>query len=166
MTTVLEKYLAEAQRAGADNARGEPQWLAAARRQALERFREIGFPTLHDEEWRFTSVAPIAETAFVLAPDGAAQVAARDLERFQLPEETTATLVFVNGRYAEMASDLRPAPHGVSISSLSRVAREPESAIHSYLTRVATVERSPFTALNTAFLLDAAVVSVPADVTL
>jgi Fe-S cluster assembly protein SufD len=163
---VLDNYVAEAERARADSARGEPRWLTTARRQALERFREIGFPTLHDEEWRFTSVAPIAETPFVLARDGASQVTAHDLEQFQLPGETAATLVFVNGRYAEMASDLRRAPRDVSIGSLSRVVAEPASTIHSHLTRVATVERNPFTALNTAFLLDAAVVSIPDNITL
>jgi Fe-S cluster assembly protein SufD len=163
---VLEKYLAQAEQAGAESARNEPQWLATARRHAVDRFREIGFPTLHDEEWRFTSVASIAETPFVLARDGASQVAAHHLERLQLPGETAATLVFVNGRYAEMASDLRRVPRGVSIGSLSRIVGEPANDIHSYLTRVAHVERNPFTALNTAFLLDAAVVSVEDNVTL
>jgi Fe-S cluster assembly protein SufD len=161
---VLDTYLAEAERARADGPRDQPNWLMTARRHALERFREVGFPTLHDEEWRFTSVASIAETPFALAQDGGSQLSATDLERFQLPEETAASLVFVNGRYAEMASDLRRVPRGVSIDSLSRVVAEPANAIHSYLTRVATVERNPFTALNTAFLLDAAVVSVQDDI--
>jgi Fe-S cluster assembly protein SufD len=72
----------------------------------------------------------------------------------------------MNGRYAGTASDLRRLPHGVSIGSLSQVVAEPTNAIHSHLTRVATVERNPFTALNTAFLLDAAVVSVQEGISL
>jgi Fe-S cluster assembly protein SufD len=31
---------------------------------AFQRFSELGFPTTHDEEWRFTNVAPIARTRF------------------------------------------------------------------------------------------------------
>jgi Fe-S cluster assembly protein SufD len=153
----IEKYLAEADRAGAQSARHEPGWLATARRKGLERFREVGFPTSRDEEWRFTSVASIAEAPFVLAQNGASRVPIHDLQRFHLPGETAATLVFVNGRYSEIDSDLHRVPRGVSIGSL---AAEPTNAIHSHLTRVATVERNPFTALNTAFLVDAAVVSV------
>jgi Fe-S cluster assembly protein SufD len=34
------------------------------RERAFARFAAVGFPTTHDEEWRFTNVAPIARTAF------------------------------------------------------------------------------------------------------
>ena len=39
--------------------KAEP-WVQALREAAFERFAELGFPTTHDEEWRFTNVAPIA----------------------------------------------------------------------------------------------------------
>jgi Fe-S cluster assembly protein SufD len=35
-------------------------WVQKLREAAFQRFAELGFPTTHDEEWRFTSVAPIA----------------------------------------------------------------------------------------------------------
>jgi len=35
------------------------------REEARQRFSDLGFPTTHDEDWRFTSVAPIARTSFV-----------------------------------------------------------------------------------------------------
>ena len=34
------------------------------RETAFRRFAELGIPTTHDEEWRFTNVAPIARTRF------------------------------------------------------------------------------------------------------
>ena len=43
---------------GADH---EPEWLAALRRLAWQRFQEIGLPTTKDEDWRFTPIAPIAQ---------------------------------------------------------------------------------------------------------
>jgi len=39
-------------------------WLQKLRDAAFERFSELGFPTTHDEEWRFTNVAPIARATF------------------------------------------------------------------------------------------------------
>ena len=42
-------------------------WLQQLREAAFQRFAELGFPTTHDEEWRFTNVAPIARTHFVQA---------------------------------------------------------------------------------------------------
>ena len=39
------------------------------REEARQRFREIGFPTTHDEDWRFTSVTPISRlVAQALSP--------------------------------------------------------------------------------------------------
>ena len=39
-------------------------WVRELREAAFRRFAELGFPTTHDEEWRFTSVAPIARGEF------------------------------------------------------------------------------------------------------
>ena len=40
-------------------------FLEHLREDARQRFSELGYPTTHDEDWRFTSVAPIARAAFV-----------------------------------------------------------------------------------------------------
>ena len=45
-----------------------PAWLRELRRRAFARFCELGFPTLKTEDWRFTSVQAIANTAFEVAP--------------------------------------------------------------------------------------------------
>jgi Fe-S cluster assembly protein SufD len=39
-------------------------WMQKLREDAFARFAELGFPTTHDEEWRFTNVTPIARAAF------------------------------------------------------------------------------------------------------
>ena len=45
-------------------------WIQALRDRAFARFAELGFPTTHNEEWRFTNVSAIARTAFTPgAPD-------------------------------------------------------------------------------------------------
>src|ERR1035437_2121238 len=47
-----------------------PAWFEALRNEAFARFAELGFPTTHHEEWRFTNVSAIARTAFTpVAPD-------------------------------------------------------------------------------------------------
>jgi Fe-S cluster assembly protein SufD len=42
-------------------------WMQQLREDAFQRFAELGFPTTHDEDWRFTNVAPIARARFVHA---------------------------------------------------------------------------------------------------
>ena len=43
----------------ASQGEAEP-WIQELRESAFERFNQLGFPNTHDEEWRFTNVAPIA----------------------------------------------------------------------------------------------------------
>jgi Fe-S cluster assembly protein SufD len=40
-------------------------FLERLREDARQRFSELGYPTTHDEDWRFTSVAPIARATFI-----------------------------------------------------------------------------------------------------
>jgi len=158
MANVIDSYAADAERAGESRRAADPAWLSEMRRRALERFRALGFPTTRDEEWRFTSVAPIAEQAFVLAHNGASGLQRDDLDRLQLPAGAAATLFFVNGRYIPALSDVAALPPGVRAGSMA--AGTAADVMEKYLTRAAAHDRHAFTALNTAFLLDGAVVFV------
>ncbi|MDE3054403.1 MAG: Fe-S cluster assembly protein SufD [Gemmatimonadota bacterium] len=145
---------------GGDDA---PEWVRAMRSSALERFTQLGFPTTKNEDWHFTSVAPIAERQFVplTAPSG--DVRRTDLEPFLFAAtERWPLAVFVNGRFAPELSHLEHLPAGVRVLPLARAWDEaPELA-----RRIGTVARhdaQTFTALNAAFLHDGAVIHVAAD---
>jgi Fe-S cluster assembly protein SufD len=45
-----------------------PAWVQKLREQGFARFAEAGFPTTHNEEWRFTNVAPIARVSWASGP--------------------------------------------------------------------------------------------------
>ena len=109
----LDRYLPELEHADAAWAGGAPAWLKERRRQARDRFQSLGFPTTDDEEWRFTSVAPIATTRFAATPDGRAALHRADLAPFQLTDLAGIELVFVNGRYAPELSKTPTAADGV-----------------------------------------------------
>jgi len=42
-------------------------WIQQLREAAFQRFVDLGFPTTHNEEWRFTNVSPIARANFPVA---------------------------------------------------------------------------------------------------
>ena len=46
------------------NLQSASPWVQELRQTAFQRFVQLGFPTTHVEEWRFTNVAPIARTAW------------------------------------------------------------------------------------------------------
>ena len=60
-------YLADFERLATARTATEPAWLRNLRRKGIEHFADAGFPTTRDEEWKFTSVAPIADRPFAPA---------------------------------------------------------------------------------------------------
>src|SRR5205807_320758 len=74
-------------------------WLRRLRQDAFARFCEVGFPTTHDEDWRFTNVSVIAQMPFQLARNGRARLSQQELEPYRVPG-VSCQLVFVNGRFA------------------------------------------------------------------
>ena len=65
-----DAYLADFDRLSTASTATEPAWLRNLRREGIEYFGDTGFPTTHEEEWKFTSIAPIADRPFALAQDG------------------------------------------------------------------------------------------------
>lgn len=138
-----------------------PVWVRRVREAGIARFAEVGFPTTRMEEWRYTSVAPIARVPFALparAPAGE-RVAAL-AERFGGPSGAH-TLVFVNGRHApELSAGGAPAG-GLRVGSLATALETEAALIEPHLARYASPAQQSFTALNTAFIEDGAFVHVP-----
>src|SRR5262249_1419693 len=95
----LEKFERFEQRAQ------HPAWVFPLRKAGLARFAELGFPTLHDEDWLFTNVSPIAKLPFkpVFEPD-LDGITSDALGRFTFVGMPLNRLVFVNGHYAQELS--------------------------------------------------------------
>jgi Fe-S cluster assembly protein SufD len=162
MPVVLDSYVAEAERLGSSRRPADPEWLTRVRGDGLARFQTLGFPTTHDEDWRFTSIAPIADGHFALANGGVPSLVREDLAPFEWHGEVAATLVFINGRFVAGASDVGRLPDGVRVESLAHaLTASDREVVRARLTHVATADRHAFTALNTAFLSDGASIHIP-----
>jgi Fe-S cluster assembly protein SufD len=137
-----------------------PAWLRSLRQAAFARFWELGFPTTHDEDWRFTNVAPIANTVFTHAADvGCPTLVSPDFgETGWGFEGAAARLVFVNGRFSPELSQIGSLPKGVVVASLREA---PSTELERHLAHYEDFKADAFTALNTAFLDDGAYLSVP-----
>ena len=155
----VEKYDAFVGRIGS----GTAPWVGQIRRDAIGRFAELGFPTTRNEDWHFTSVAPIAESDFHVTEAPGGEVKTGDLEPFQFGEKAWPTLVFVNGRFSADLSTFSTLPAGVRAMELERAWVEAPELLRKYLTQVADHGNAAFTALNTAFMHDGAVVHIAAN---
>ena len=138
-------------------ARSGPDWLREARRAYLERFERIGFPSTDDEDWRNTSVSPIASTPFHPPQAGAQRgVALSGLAALDLGGPR---LVLVDGRRsAELSSP--ETQDGLRIAGLAGLLeREPELVREAW-TRGDPASAPAFRALNHALAEDGAVVRI------
>jgi len=165
--SVADRYLADFEAFAGNGAAGAPAWLKQIREGAIARFAELGFPTTKQEEWRFTSVAAIADRRFVLAHAPRSPLPTpSDIE--PLCVGVGPRVVFVNGRHVPGLSSGAGLPAGVQATSLAAALKSEVSGelARAHLARHARWHDSPFAALNTAFLADGAFVLVPAGVTL
>lgn len=141
----------------------QPDWLMQVRRSGLARFSENGFPTLHDEDWRFTNVSAIRELPFKPVFDLAADLPTEaDLAGYHFVNSSETLLVFVDGHFAPSLSKL-PAPQkGVLITNFKDALTKVPELMEETLAKLSTVDANAFTGLNTAYLQDGVFIHVAA----
>src|SRR5215217_968583 len=71
-------------------------WLELVRNSAMDRFEQLGFPSVTQEDWKYTNLATLAKEGFAPATT-AAPPRSSDLKRFAYPETAEAHLVVVDG---------------------------------------------------------------------
>jgi Fe-S cluster assembly protein SufD len=162
-STAVDTYVAPFDQLIADAS--APAWLQALRRAAFERFVALGFPTTKNEDWHFTSVAPIAEHEFVLLASPSGDATRADVAPFEFGGMGLGwhAMVFVNGRFSAELSDRRPLPKGVTLTDLAS-AMNTLPDLGNTVGTIAGHENHAFTALNAALMIDGAVLDIPNDV--
>jgi len=98
--------------------------LAELREKAREDFEKFGFPTTHDEDWRFTNVAPIARTAFAQAVAGQTYVAPENVEELDLAGAESHL-----GRYASYEQNGFVALNTANLGKETRILRVPRNTV-------------------------------------
>jgi Fe-S cluster assembly protein SufD len=156
---VRERYLTEFRRRAGNGAAGAPQWLRDLRQASIERFAAVGFPTTREEAWRFTDVSPVAGTPFAPPQGSGTRTSSQAVEAI-LGGPSAPRLVFVDGAYDAALSSVSGLPSGVRLGSLGDVLRGDGELLARHVGRYARIEQNPFTALNTAFLEDGALVHI------
>ncbi len=140
--------------------------IRTLRREAIDRFAQLGFPTRRNEDWINTSVAPLTKIPFEpVRGDDPRGVTPRQVEPFTFGLACTH-LVFVNGYHAPELSSHPALPDGVRAGSLAAALESDPELVLAHLARHAPYKAHAFTALNTAFIQDGAFVYLPGGATL
>jgi Fe-S cluster assembly protein SufD len=113
--------------------RGEPDWLRARRRSALDTYERLPMPSKTDEEWRRTDVSRLDVSAFT------------EIER-------------VDGY---QLGKLSPLPAGVIVEPLRVAAEKHAKLVEPLLFSLVRADRDRFTALHAAFFTGGTFLYVP-----
>lgn len=145
----------------------EPSWLRDIREQSFAQFERAGFPTVQQEEWKYTNVSPIAKTNFrpVIAANGTRLSKGEALKPFTYKETRNSVFVFVNGVFRSDLSSVKSLVN-VKAIELAEALQDPkhELLIRESLQRRAPDHQNGFALLNTALFAGGLFIRIPPGV--
>jgi len=139
---------------------GEPDWLAARRRQAFERLAAAGLPNRRVEAWRFTDLRRHMGAAFPPAGRAAAEAVSKIPGDNPFGALESARIVLVNGFPRFDLSDLDRLPEGITVRSLDEAVRGKDGKLEEMLGRALGDDGGTIAALNGAFAEDGVVIRI------
>lgn len=161
MSTVVEHYVAARDELSLPGAGLD--WLDGLRDAGARRFSELGFPTLRDENWRYTNIRPILKQTFTPVPAVEASPGREALSTSLLPGLRSGRLVFVNGRYDQVLSDIDWLPQEVVAVPMAEAVTLGLEGVKTWLGECTPEDRGAFTELNTAYIQDGLYLNVGQD---
>src|SRR5437016_3206201 len=139
-----ERYIALFERLTAGSGAGDPRWLLAIRQAGMDRFADVGFPTTADEEFKYTSVAPISDAVFRSGNYDPTGLSEESLAEMTYDDSGGARLAFLNGHYSRELSRVDGLPAGVIVESLAAALELHPALIEPHLAHHARIETNPF----------------------
>lgn len=146
---------------GLNGEKGHPmhEW----RRKAIDRLKDLRFPTRRDEEWKYTPVSRVVSPTYSINPK--AELSKEQLKKFKIKGLNAAVLTFVNGQLREDLSDLDRLPDGLQLMPMSEALDHKdyqEIVKELYLSSTEKTD-DPFLVMNAAFSMESMFIYVPAN---
>jgi Fe-S cluster assembly protein SufD len=136
-------------------------WLEEQRLKALSQFSEQGFPSSHEEEWRYTNVSAIEKKKFSPAINKTKNLV--DIEWLKLYQLQEAwSVVLVDGHFSPELSSLEDLPVDVLVMGMADALQKLPETLENYINQSVNIDENSFIAFNTAWFTDGLFVSVNA----
>jgi len=139
---------------------GKENSFRQIRKEALSSFSRLEFPTIKDEEWKYTSIAPLLKHNFVLSYEKKI-ISKEFLKSLLFNEMEHSLIVFINGKYSDEHSDLLNLPEGVIVGSVEEQIKNRNEIFLNHFGKYADYNNHIFTALSTVYIDDGAFIYVP-----
>ncbi|XCI74637.1 MAG: Fe-S cluster assembly protein SufD [Flavobacteriales bacterium] len=152
---IISSYIAQQDQAIPVN-----KYVHRLRCEAIDIFEKKGFPTVKEEEWKYTNLIPILRHDYSLFTTQKTSVEHKNIQRYLLDDLDSFRLIFVDGVYSSWLSETTH--HGKDICVLSNALSQPKhgAVIENFYGNIAP-RHDALSALNTAFAQDGAYVYIP-----
>ncbi|MBC7384025.1 MAG: Fe-S cluster assembly protein SufD [Bacteroidia bacterium] len=130
------------------------------RQQAFETFEKLGFPTTHNEEWKYTNMKAITAGAFenTCIPS----TKNNNYQASVFSGIKANHLVFVNGSFNKDLSVFIEPDSAIIITNIAAARKQHADLFNKHFGKYAHTETVALNALNLALLSDGAFVYIPA----
>lgn len=129
-------------------------YLHLIRKLAFEKLGNTEFPTMKNEEWKYTNVNPVLETNYIPAfISEKTVITADDVNERIYTGFDCYKMVFINGEYSEELSDMENLPEGVTAGSIRKLLKEQPEIVEKYIGKNLYKENA-FNLLNSAYATD------------
>ena len=160
-TTTASRYTAEYEAIAPALPGLDLPWLQQLRAQALEKFSAEGFPSLREEEWRYTNVSAIEKKLFSPSINRASTPIDSDwLKYYQLDD--VWSVVLIDGHFSAELSVLDGLPDTVSVTSMVDALFKFPKLLETHLGQAVDNAEHGFIAFNSAWFTDGLFVHIPA----
>ena len=131
------------------------------RKKSIMQLEKNGFPTVKDEEWKYTNPLPILKQDYQLSALSS-DISKEQLSQYILTETDTYCMVFVNGQFSDELSSIE----GVKcvICPLSVAETQCPEVIKAYWGKALPEQADSFVSLNNALCQEGTFIHVPKGV--
>jgi len=143
-----------------------PTWLNHYRQQQRDAFIENGLPTRKNERWKYTDLSFLTNTNFSIAMRVDADRLLDAVHQHRLQHGASILLVFVNGYFMPMLSDMAMLPQNVIACSMGDALQNHTEKVQANWMHTIDAQHYPFGSLNAAMFVDGLFFYVPDNIEL
>ncbi|MFO8054698.1 MAG: Fe-S cluster assembly protein SufD [Bacteroidales bacterium] len=144
---------------------GDPEFVAAIRRNAIKAFEKAGIPAHPMEDWRKTEIRPAMDADYKHdLQRNREKINIEEIFQCQVHNFETFLVSQLNGWYAYKDQPIREHENGVVVGSLREAFQQYPRLVKKHYGKYAKLDRHGMIPLNTAFAQDGVFIYVPDNV--
>ena len=133
------------------------------RKENMERFKQAGFPTIRNEEWKYTNLQPLLKKEFDLKPIDST-ISIEEINEYILKDTDSYLIVFLNGVFQESLSTI--SAKGAYIGSLKNIDEKQKNIIEKHWGSCLPKQSDAFVSVNNGLAQEGAFVYIPKGIVL